>query len=93
MKGACQAIRAAYNDELEKLLLTRDTHDVDVLAVRFCGNNLKEESITRACYNLDINNFMTLHGEDYSKYKLERMDKSLLLTDEEKIRVEKHAQL
>ena len=40
-------------EELDDFLVERQTNDFKILSTAFCGDGLKEESITRACYNVD----------------------------------------
>ena len=35
-------------------MMARDNNDLETLTVDFCGDGTKKESITRACYNLEI---------------------------------------
>ena len=53
MFGACESIIGGWGEQLETFLLRRDDEDFISNSELFCGNGLKQESVTRACYNLD----------------------------------------
>ena len=53
IKKACERNIGDWRDELEQYLLNRGQVSYQDLMWGFCGNGLKTESITRACYNVD----------------------------------------
>ena len=53
MRAGCQVFEEHWTEDVEKLLMRRTTDDFNQLSLEFCGNGEKEESYTRACYNLE----------------------------------------
>ena len=53
MIGSCEYVIADWDEDLEALLMTRETHDFKTIVTQFCGDGSKTESITRSCYGME----------------------------------------
>ena len=54
MRAGCEEILADWGEDLEAFMMARDNNDLRTLTKQFCGDVSKTDSITRACYNLNI---------------------------------------
>ena len=67
MRGGCEPMLADWGEDLEALLMTRETHDFNTIVTQFCGDGSKDESITRSCYGLEPSDGLP-NNDKYNKY-------------------------
>ena len=54
MRAGCEEILSDWGEDLEAFMMARDNNNLRTLTTAFCGDTSKKESITRACFNLEI---------------------------------------